>query len=85
MNSAQCKVLMENLPLVQALAEGRDLYFAAFDCNGRFIEWRRTSKILLGPLAEGHYVLKPRYQCIKGSKPKAIPYPHQAERKLKRR
>lgn len=78
MTRDHCVAILRNLKVIQAVAEGRDVYFAAFDSDGRFIEWRATNKIILGSLEAGFYSVKPRYQCMRPAKaPVAIPYPDQ--------
>lgn len=78
MTPEHCKAIIDNLPIVKAVAKGRTVYFAAFRYDGKFIEWRPTTKLLLAPLGAGYYSLKPRYSCMRpGKPPTAIPYPHQ--------
>ena len=81
MTPEHCAAIMEHLPVVQACAEGKDVYFAAFDWQGKFIRWHATKKINLSSLCAGFYSVKPRYQCIRPGKPLAIPYPQQGPRK----
>jgi len=78
MNREHCVAIMRHLPVIQALAEGKSVYFAQFDCEGRFLRWVATDKVNLSGIGTGLYCTKPRYQCMKpGEQPMAIPYPHQ--------
>ena len=79
MTREHCVAIIRNLAIIKAIAEGREIYFAQFDCEGRFQGWKATDKVILGSLEAGLYSVKPRYQCMKpGQHPAAIPYPHQA-------
>ena len=78
MNRDDAVAIMRNLPIIKAIAEGRDVYFASFNCDGEFMGWRATQKILLSNLGSGLYSVKPRYQYIGPKDRVAIPYPQQA-------
>ena len=80
MTPEHCAAIMEHLPVIKACAEGKEVYFAAFDWRGKFIRWHSTRKINLGSLCAGFYSVKPRYQCIKPNTLKPIPYPAQKPR-----
>lgn len=77
MNRDHCVAIIKSLPVVQAIAEGRNVYFAQFDWRGKFIKWQATDRIILGSLAAGLYSVKPRYQCFKPAGFKGVPYPEQ--------
>lgn len=80
MTRDDCIAVLKNLPVIQAIAEGKQVYFAAFDYKGKFIRWHATDKIGLTQIRSCGYSVKPRYQCIKPGQYKAIPYPHQQAR-----
>lgn len=80
MTRDDCIAIMKNLPVIQAIAEGKSVYFAAFNCEGKFIGWRETDKVGLTQIRSSGYSVKPRYQCIKPGKYKPIPYEHQRAR-----
>lgn len=85
MTPEQCAAIMDHLPVVKACAEGRPVYFAQFNCDGKFIRWLKSKNVNLGSLCAGFYVIKPRYQCIRpGQQPVEIPWPEQ-HKKLKAR
>lgn len=78
MTPEHCAAIMEFLPVVKAVAEGKPVYFAAFDCTGKFMGWRKSKTVNLGSLCAGYYMVKPRYQCLRpGDQPTEIPYPQQ--------
>lgn len=79
MTGEHCKAIIRNLAVVKAVAEGRDVYFAQFNCDGKFLGWRTTNKVILGSLEAGFYSVKPRYQCIRPGVNLPIPYRHQQE------
>ena len=84
MTAEDCASIMEHLPIIQALAEGNEIYFASFDWQGKFLGWKATKRVLLSPLKAGFYSVKPRYSCLKPGKPTPIAYPGQAAPLTKR-
>ena len=72
MTADDCAAIVNALPVIRQLARGKPVWFAFFRYDGKFLGWEETSKILLGPLRNGSYVVKPRYRCI-GKKMVPVP------------
>lgn len=84
MTADDCRAVMKHLPVIKQLAKGKAVYFAMFQWDGKFVQWHATTKILLGPLHNGAYVIKPRYRYSKGKRVE-IPYPEQEKAERERR
>ena len=64
MTPEQCASIMEHLPVVKACGEGKPVYFASFDCDGKFIAWRSTNKVSLNSLCAGFYSMEEAEHAI---------------------
>lgn len=72
MTQDDCAAIVRCLPVIRQLAKGKPVYFASFRYDGKFLGWNKATKILIGPLHCGFYVVKPRYRCV-GEKMVPVP------------